>query len=87
MRKRLTPATKDKKVTNSKSSLKPWKWKKMCHWINTSEKEGLLFVVTKTLKYINKNLYLKLEMVFYNSLSYLKPMSHFSPMLLNIQES
>ena len=49
-------------------------------------KEGLVFLVTKTLKYINKNLSLKIEMVFYNSLSHLKPISHFVPMLPNIQE-
>ena len=65
------------------------KRKKMCHWINTSKKlfkKDLVFLVIKILKYINKNLSLKLEMVFYNRLSHLKPMSHFFPMLPNIPE-
>ena len=51
-----------------------------------SYKKDLVFLVTKTLKDITKNLFVKLGMVFYKNLSHLKPMSPFIPMLHNILE-
>ena len=85
--KRLAPTTKYKKLTYSNSSLELWKERKYATELTPvkSYKECFVFLVAKTLKDI-RNLFLKLAKVFHNSLSHLKPMSHFIPMLLSILE-
>ena len=80
------PIIKNKKVTHSNSLLKLWTERRYAIELIPvkSYKKGPVFPMTKTLKDI-RSYSLKLEkVVFYNSLSYLKPMPHFVLMLPSI---